>query len=295
MAEDVTLPGRVEPGRAEVARKDDEEAPLVPLVGADRSERARLTSYRLRFAIVYVLLAAIVGAAVGTFVVLVSRPDLAPEPNWSSWQPDGSRITQIRQIADRIPQAYRLPSGDQLTVARGSDLAVRTDTEDVPVDTIYVRPDTSRGQAEENDIATYDGGKTVSYALCGLGTSAQCAITETSPSDERFTILRRQALELALYTFKYVEDADSVIVFMPPTPKGESNGSVFLRRDDLAVELDRPIRRTLPSQQPAVGSLQDAELANIIRVTEPRIYAYQFEAGPDGKPLLVLAPPAAAG
>ena len=92
-----------------------------------------------------------------------------------------------------------------------------------------------------------------------------------------------------------MENADSVLVFMPPTPKGESNGSVFLRRDDLAVELDKPIRRTLPSQQPAVGSLQDAELANIIRVTEPRIYAYQFEAGPDGKPLLVLAPPAAAG
>ncbi len=289
MAEDVTLPGRIESPRK------GEEAPLVPVVGADRSERARLTSYRFRFGLVYVILAALVGVAVGSFVVLVSRPDLAPDPSWSGWQPDGSRITQVRQIADRIPQAYRLPSGDQLTVARGSDLAVRTETEDVPVDTIYVRPDTSRGQAEENDIATYDGGKTVSYALCGLGTSAQCAITETAPSDERFTILRRQALELALYTFRYVDDADSVIVFMPPTPKGESNGSVFLRREDLAAELDKPVRQTLPSQLPTADGLSEAELANIIRLTEPRIYAYQFEAGPDGKPLLVLAPPAAAG
>ena len=289
MAEDVTLPGRVEQPRR------DEEAPLVPLVGADRSERARLTSYRFRFGLVYVILAALVGAAVGSFIVLVSRPDLAPEPSWSSWQPDGSRIARVRQIADRIPKAYRLPSGEQLTVARGSDLAVRTETEDVPVDTIYVRPDTSRGQAEERDIATHDGGRTISYALCGLGTSAQCAITETAPSDERYTILRRQALELSLYTFRYVDDVDSVLVFMPPTTKGESNGSVFLRRDDLKTELDRPVRQLLPSQQPAVGSLRDAELANIIRLTEPRIYAYQFEAGPDGKPLLVLAPPAAAG
>ena len=289
MAEDVTLPGRVEQPRRE------EEAPLVPLVGADRSERARLTSYRFRFGLVYVILAALVGAAVGSFVVLLSRPDLAPEPSWSSWQPEGSRIARVRQIADRIPKSYRLPSGEQLTVARGSDLTVRTETEEVPIDTIYVRPDTTRGQAEERDIATYDGGRTISYALCGLGTSTQCAITETAPSDERYTILRRQALELSLYTFKYADDVDSVIVFMPPTTKGEPNGTVFLRRDDVAAELDKPVRQVLPSQLPVAGSLGDAELGNIIRLTEPRIYAYQFDAGPDGKPLLVLTPAAAVG
>lgn len=295
MAEDVTLPGRVEPARKEEPQLRDEEAPLVPLVGADRRERARLTSYRFRFGLLYVILAALVGAAVGSFVVLVGRPDLAPEPSWSSWQPEGSRIARVRQIADRIPKAYKLPSGDQLTVARGSDLAVRTDSGDIPVDSIYVRPDTSRGQAEDDDIATYDGGKTVSFGLCGLGTSAQCAITETSPSDERFTILRRQALELSLYTFKYVDDVDSVVVFMPPTPKGDPNGTVFLRRDDLVAELDKPIRQLLPSQSPKVGGLGDAELGNVVRLTEPRIYTYQFQAGADGKPLLVLAPPAAGG
>ena len=88
---------------------------------------------------------------------------------------------------------------------------------------------------------------------------------------------------------------DSVVVFMPPTPKGEPNGTVFLRRDDLVAELDKPIQQLLPTQVPAVGGIQDAELANIIRLTEPRIYAYQFQAGADGKPLLVLAPPAAGG
>ena len=50
-------------------------------------------------------------------------------------------------------------------------------------------------------------------------------------------LLSRQALELSLYTFKYVSDIDSVIVFMPPSPKGESNGSVFFRRGDVADEL----------------------------------------------------------
>jgi hypothetical protein len=288
VAEDVTLPGHVEQ-----PQRKQEEAPLVPLVGADRRERARLTSYRFRFGVIYVVLFALVGAAIGTFVVLVTQPELAPEPSWSSWQPEGSRIAKVKQIADRIPQAYRLPSGDQFTVARGSDLAVHTDAEDIPVDTIFVRPDTSRGQAEENDIATYEGGKTISYGLCGLGASSQCAIPEALVTDESIAILRRQALELSLYTFKYVEDVDSVIVFMPTRPNGGSGGSVFLRRDDFTAELEKPLRQLLPAQVPAAGASRNADLANVIRLTEPRVYAYQFQPGADGRPLLILTPPAA--
>jgi len=135
----------------------------------------------------------------------------------------------------------------------------------------------------------------VSYGLCGLGAGSQCAITAGTPSSERFVLVRRQALELSLYTFKYVDDVDSVLVFMPLSTKGEANGSIFFRRVELATELDRPIRQLLPSQVPTVGNLGDAELGDIIRLTEPRIYGYQFDAGPDGKPLLVLAPPAAGG
>ena len=69
---------------------------------------------------------------------------------------------------------------------------------------------------------------------------------EGTPTSERFLLLRRQALELSLYTFKYVDDVDSVLVFMPPTPKGDSNGTVFLRRDDVADELRRPLTRCCP-------------------------------------------------
>ena len=125
----------------------------------------------------------------------------------------------MRQIADRIPKAYMQENGEQLTVSQASQLAVPTEGGDVPVTSIFVRPDTSRGLAEESDIDAYSGADVVSYGLCGLGTSAQCAITEGTPSTERFTLLHRQALELSLYTFKYVDDVDSVLVFMPPTPQ----------------------------------------------------------------------------
>ena len=198
-------------------------------------------------AIIYFALAAIVGAGIGSFIVLASRPAPPEAAAWSSWEPSGSKLARVRQIADRIPKAYTQPNGEQLTVSQASPLAVPTESGDVPVTSIFVRPDTSRGLAEEDDIDAYPGADVVSYGLCGLGTGAQCAITEGKPTSERFLLLRRQALELSLYTFKYVDDVDSVLVFMPPTPKGDSNGTVFLRRDDVADELRRPLTRLLPS------------------------------------------------
>ena len=51
---------------------------------------------------------------------------------------------------------------------------------------------------------------------------------------------------------------------MPPTPKGDSNGTVFLRRDDVADELRRPLSQLLPSRA-ARGRLGEIELGNILR------------------------------
>jgi hypothetical protein len=90
-----------------------------------------------------------------------------------------------------------------------------------------------------------------------------------------------------------VDGVESVIVFMPPSPKGESNGTVFLRKDDVRDELSHPISELLPSIEPRVGELSEVELGNILRLTQPRTYAFQFQAAPDGRPVLVLSPPAA--
>ena len=77
-----------------------------------RRDRARQSSYRLRFGILYVALAAIVGAGVGAFVVLASRSPPPEAAAWSSWEPSGSKLARVRQIADRIPKAYKQPNGD---------------------------------------------------------------------------------------------------------------------------------------------------------------------------------------
>jgi hypothetical protein len=261
---------------------------------ATRRDRARQSSYRLRFGILYVVLAAIVGAGVGAFVVLATRPAPPEAAQWSSWEPTGSKLARVRQIADRIPKAYKQPNGEQLTVTQASQLAVPSPdgSGDTPVASIFVRPDASRGLAEESDIDAYSGADAVAYGLCGLGSGDHCAMS-VDVSSERFMLLSRQALELSLYTFKYVTDVNSVIVFLPPTPEGQSNGSVFLRRGDVADELRRPISRLLPAREPSLDALSDVELGNIVRLTRPRTYAFEFNAAGDGKPILILTPPTA--
>jgi hypothetical protein len=263
------------------------ERPLVP----DRRERARRSSYRFRFGLIYVLLAAVLGAAIGSFIVLASRGATPEEPAWSAWHPTGSRLAKIRQIADRIPKAYKNDDGSQLTISLASSLAVPTEQGDVPVRAVVVRPDTSKGLAEEDDINTYDGREVITYGLCGADSKQQCEIQKGASTPERFTLLRRQALELSLYTLKYVDDVDSVIVFMPPSQKGQNNGTVFLRRSDVADELEHPINSLLPTRRPRIGRLPSLEEGQIIRLTQPRTYAAQVQAMPDGNPVLVLTPP----
>ena len=259
-----------------------------------RRDRARQSSYRLRFGILYVVLAAILGAGIGAFAVLASRPAPPEAAAWSSWEPSGSKLARVRQIADRIPKAYKQPNGEQLTVTQASQLAVPNPGGggDTPVESIFVRPDASRGLAEESDIDAYSGADAVAYGLCALGAGEHCAIN-VGTSGERFMLLSRQALELSLYTFKYVSDVNSVIVFLPPTPDGKSNGSVFFRRNDVADELRRPISRLLRAREPSLDTIGEVELGNIVRLIRPRTYTFEFDAAGDGKPILILTPPTA--
>ncbi len=51
-----------------------------------------------------------------------------------------------------------------------------------------------------------------------------CSIKEGKPSNERGLLVTREALELALYTFRYVSGVERVIVTMPPPPPGSTVG-----------------------------------------------------------------------
>ena len=263
-----------------------EPEPLV--LGPSREERARSSSYRLRFGIIYVCLAAVVGAGIGAFIVLATGPEKQEDPAWSAWQPKGSTMAKVRQIADRIPKAYRTENGAQLTVSLAGPLSVPTPQGEVPVKAVFVRPDTSKGLAEEDDIAVYPGNAVVSFGLCGTRSKDQCEVGKTVSAEQQ-TLLRRQALELSLYTLRYVEGIDSVVVFMPPDAKSQS--TVFLRRSDVNDELDRPLSTLLPTAKPKVGGLNSLEEGQILRLTRTRTYSAEVQASPDGSPVLILTPP----
>jgi hypothetical protein len=260
-----------------------------------REERARRSAYKSRFALVYTLLAAVVGIGVGSFIVLMAKPEAAPAPSWSSWQPSGSQDARLKQIADHVSHRYKLPSGTDLAIALVSPPQVTSPGEagspamSVPVSAIAIRPDTSRGLAEENEIDIVRAGSSLFFILCGLGQN--CSVSEGDASEARHALLRREALELSLYTFKYVDGIDTVTVFLPPRPDGQAAPtSVFLKRGDVKDELKTPLSRTLGPTTPAIGEMSQHELAGVNRITRPRLYSYEYTQAQDGSAILILSP-----
>ncbi len=254
-----------------------------------REETGRAGGYRGRFLALYIVLALGAGLAVGAFVMLLFRPAAGPAPAWSAWRPTGSETAEVRQIADQVAKKYRADSGRQLVAAIPSVPKVTGSSGDVPVSAIAVRPDTSTGKKEENQIDIIPASNSYQYILCGLGTN--CSIKGGKPSVARHALLRREALELALYTFKYVHDIDSVSVFLPPRPDGASSAtSVFLRRSDLSSELSRPLTATIGAATPKIGKMSKRELALVNRITEPRLYSYEYQQAQDGSAVLVYDP-----
>ena len=54
------------------------------------------------------------------------------------------------------------------------------------------------------------------YKLNGLGPNG--SIKGGTPSAARLQVIHREALELALYTFRYLPDVDMVVTLLPPPP-----------------------------------------------------------------------------
>jgi hypothetical protein len=256
-----------------------------------RADRARRLVYRGRFAAIYFVLAIVAGAGVGALIVLVGRGSPAPAPAWSEWEPTGSAERRAAQIGEHVSGLYRLPSGNALAAVTyaGPPTVTGPDGAVFQVQAIAVTADTSGGQAEADEVDAFPAGNSVMYTLCGLGRA--CSIPEGKPSVERAQLLRREALELALYSFNYIDNVDSVLALMPPRADGNSATAVFLERGDLGPELGRPLGQTLTSPlTPGVGEIPADEQRVVDRVTRSRLYQYSYLQAQDGSPIMVLAP-----
>jgi hypothetical protein len=239
--------------------------------------------YRGRFLVVYAFLGAILAAGLAALVILLVNGS-SSEPPWSSWAPSGSVDTQVEQIANHVAGQYRLPNGEELLAVEATPLRVQ----DTPVAGVVVRRPAG-AVTGENPIEVFSSAGTIGYVLCGLGQN--CSIASGKPSAARHRLVRREALELALYTFRYVKDAEAIVAFMPPPSGQQANEAILLRRSDLEPFLKRPLAGTLSPKTPQPDTIKKGEAKRIDQATMGNLFRYQYQQLQDGSAALILDDP----
>ena len=263
---------------------------------AGRAERARNSAYYFRFTLAYTLLAVIATAGIATLVIVLTRPDAVPAPPWSTFVPTGSPVAKARQIATQVSSEYRLPAGGKVVTivpaplqgARLVQTASGPATVEVPVSAVAIQADASTGKHEEGDYTAFTAGSTIAYQMCGFGTAGQnCGVAARAVSANRSSLLRREALELSLYTLKYVPGIDAVLTYLPPPLSGAQPASVFVARNDVSPNLDRPLKRTLTPTKLVLGDTP-ADRPRVEELTRSRLYNYDFQVLPGDSTFIVV-------
>jgi hypothetical protein len=203
---------------------------------------------------------------------------------WSAFKPSSDGLdTGTQEIADYVGRRYHLPSGQQIVAVTGGPMELQG----APM-RIAVR----HSPADGGQIDLLDG-RGVLYRLCGLG--PKCAIASGKTTKERGLLLQREALELALYSFHDLKDLEHVVVFMPP-PKGKAPSlALHVRRGDVAGQLARPLRATLPALVPTPNTIdQSPEKPFVESLTLGNVFKASLkESNQDTSVFLVLDPPPA--
>ena len=276
-------------------------SPARPVVAPpSRTERARASAYYFRFTLAYALLTMLAVGGVGALVLVLLRHDAAPKPAWSTFKPTGSSVAMARQIATRVSSEYKASTTSRLVTVFPSPLVApqlvqsnsgQEQAVQVPISLIAVQPDTSTGQHEEGDFTFYHPESTVAYSMCGFGSTQQnCGVstlTGASPAE----LLHREALELALYTLKYVPGTDAVVTYLPPPANPNAAATaVFISRKDLGPNLRLPLVRTLKPEQVLLGEgVPDG--GHVAALTRARVYATSYQTLPgEGTAALELTP-----
>ncbi len=249
--------------------------------------------HRSKFLLAYVVLAAIVGIAAAAFLVFAQADSTrtpaaaaaeGPPAAWNGFRPQGFEADQVHQIATYIASTYHLPGGHELVAVKAS---IPPSYQNALVITDYAVSISSGGQSSYDVIPAANS---VSYELCGLG--KQCAIASGKPSVARSRLLRREALELALYTFHFEPSIQTVVTYMPPAPGDKASFVLLFLRSQLAGALARPISATLPETKPPLPDAMSApEATTVDGLTAPDLYRFSFTRGQDGGVWLVFNPP----
>jgi hypothetical protein len=285
-------------------------------IGRGRGTDSVSTPHSHKFRVATTALAGIGLAAIVIAVALAaSGSSGGTGPKWSSWKPLDGGNQGAQDIADHIAPFYRLSGTDQLDVITVMNLTSPSTVSSATTTAsasngleVAVRPNTFSSQI------SLLSGKTVAYNLCGIG-STNCTIGIGTPSSDRLLLLRREALELALYTFKYIGGVNNVVAVLPPgrpavasrlTAKPPSqngktsspllNTAVLFVKPELTPWLNQPLNSTLQEFPPgaAVPQLalwhQTPEAGLVDQITARGLFSEKLVNAQDGSNLLVLDP-----
>jgi hypothetical protein len=232
--------------------------------------------YRRRFLIGFAVLGALVVGAVTTALVVGLGSAAKDSPPWSSWKPNKGGVEGAQQIADHVAPLYKLNEGKQLVAVRAGEAQVAG----YPLNIVI-----SLNGGQDYKLVR---GKALIYVLCGLGD--RCSIRSGAPSVNRSLLLRRESLELALYTFHYMPNIDSVVALLPPRPGEDPSIAMLYQRTGLSSELHTPLTRTLTAKPPKPSGMKKKDVFTITRLTNSRLFQYSVQPGQDGTAFLVLDP-----
>ncbi len=256
-------------------------------------------SRRFRIATGALVALAIISVGLALSLTASGRTSKTSGAAWSDWSPTDSGLAGAQEIADFLSPYYRATPAYQLAVVTPLNLNDASN----PVAVVLPSANSASG------VQALSASSTVAYNLCGLG-SNDCSIGVGTPSANRLKLLRREALELALYTFKYIHGVQNVVAILPPghsvqttctgicpTPHPKTALSavdlaVAFDRHELQPWLDRPLRETLPEPLPPtvseIPSAPESELVDVI--TAHGLFQVKSETSQDGTRLLVLTP-----
>jgi hypothetical protein len=248
--------------------------------------------FRGRFGLVTGALVGLAACALVLAGVLLAAAgsDGAPD-GWSPWRPAaGDELAAARQIAAHVGPEYRLATGDQLVTVEASGLQFGNPP-GVEAAGVAVR------SAPQGGNVSLLQGDAVMYTLNGLGD--QGSIATGTASKERGLLLRREALELALYTFQYARQVDMVVVLLPPPPPaartpGATGQAVekqvlLFRPGDLRAQLDRPLEATIPPPTPRPETLPPDQGRRIDALTRGNLFLVTaLQQAQNGRVFLVL-------
>lgn len=274
----------------------------VPEMGgsAGRSEHARSPQvHRFRLGVVALGVLAVV-ALITAAVLSVSGRTNAGGTAWSAWSPPDGGLAGAQEIADFLAPYYRATPGQQLAVVT----TVNLNDPNHPLEVVV--PASAAASGSTGSLIPLPANSTIVYNLCGEG-SADCSIGAGQPSPARLLLLRREALELALYTFKYISGVQSVVAILPPghtvctgicprPPRLAKPTKVQIAlafdHSELAPWLEHPLRASLPeSLPPTVSQMEHAPEAELVSIiTAHGLFQEHEEQAQDGSAVILLSP-----